>query len=163
MLKRFISVIIAIAIFTLPWSVNQAMAVELTEEVRTVKLNPQGEEVVISLQEAETGKKIFNDTCSQCHVGGRTKTNPNIGLRLDDLEGAYPPRDNIVALVDYFQFPMTYDGEEDISLLHPNTGRSDIFSEMRNLTDSDLEALAGYILIQPKVRGIEWGTGKVYN
>ncbi|TVQ48743.1 MAG: cytochrome c-550 [Gloeocapsa sp. DLM2.Bin57] len=163
MLKRFIWVIIAIAIFTLPGLVNQALAVELTEEVRTVKLNPEGEQVVISLQEAETGKKIFNNTCSQCHLGGRTKTNPNVGLRLEALEGAYPPRDNIIALVDYFQHPMTYDGEEDISLLHPNTDRSDIFSEMRNLTDADLKAVAGYILIQPKVRGVEWGGGKVYN
>ncbi|ELR98584.1 photosystem II cytochrome c-550 [Gloeocapsa sp. PCC 73106] len=163
MLKRLIWVIIAVAFFTVHLPLNQAMAVELNEDVRTVKLNPQGQEMVISLQEAELGKRIFNDTCSQCHLGGRTKTNPNVGLRLEALEGAEPPRDNVVALVDYFKYPMTYDGEEEITLLHPNTERSDIFAEMRNLTDADLKALAGYILIQPKVRGVEWGGGKVYN
>jgi photosystem II cytochrome c550 len=34
---------------------------------------------------------------------------------------------------------------------------------MRNLTDEDLEAVAGHILIQPEIRGILWGGGKVYN
>jgi photosystem II cytochrome c550 len=163
MLKRLIWVIIAIAIFTFQMPFNPAMALELTEEYRTVKLNPEGEEIVLSLQQAEQGKKIFNDTCSQCHLGGRTKTNPNVTLRLENLEGAYPPRDNIETLVEYFKHPMTYDGEEEITLLHPNTERSDIFAEMKNLTDSDLKALAGYVLIQPKVRGESWGKGKVYD
>jgi photosystem II cytochrome c550 len=34
---------------------------------------------------------------------------------------------------------------------------------MRNLTDDDLAAVAGHILIQPALRGILWGGGKVYN
>jgi photosystem II cytochrome c550 len=86
-----------------------------------------------------------------------------VGLGLDDLGGAEPPRDNIVAMVDYLKNPKTYDGEEDISLFHPNTQRSDLYPEMRNLTDEDLKAIAGHILIQPKVRGVMWGGGKVYN
>jgi photosystem II cytochrome c550 len=34
---------------------------------------------------------------------------------------------------------------------------------MRNLTEDDLEAIAAHILIQPNVRGRQWGGGKVYN
>lgn len=163
MLKRFIWVIVALIFFTGQLAVNPANALELNEEVRTVKLNPEGETVVLSLQEVEQGKKIFNDSCSQCHLGGRTKTNPNVTLKLPDLEGAYPPRDNIAALVDYLKYPMTYDGEEEITLFHPNTERSDIFSEMRNLNEDDLAAVSGYILVQPRVRGTSWGYGKVYD
>jgi photosystem II cytochrome c550 len=59
--------------------------------------------------------------------------------------------------------PTSYDGEFDISELHPSIKSADIFPEMRNLTENDLEALAAYILIQPKIRGIQWGGGKVYN
>jgi photosystem II cytochrome c550 len=59
--------------------------------------------------------------------------------------------------------PTSYDGEIDIKELHPNTKRSDIYPEMRNLTEEDLEAIAAHILIQPKVRGRQWGGGKVYN
>lgn len=34
---------------------------------------------------------------------------------------------------------------------------------MRNLNDDDLEAVSGYILIQPGIRGTMWGGGKVYS
>jgi photosystem II cytochrome c550 len=33
---------------------------------------------------------------------------------------------------------------------------------MRNLTEDDLQAIAGYILIQPRVVGVKWGGGKIY-
>lgn len=161
MKKRLIWMIAAVVFFVcqLP---NSAQAIELSEEIRTVKLNPEGEQVVLSLQELEQGKRIFYDSCSQCHLGGRTKTNPNVTLKASDLEGAYPPRDNIVALVDYLKYPMTYDGEEEITLFHPNTERSDIYSEMRNYNEDDLAAVSGYILVQPRVRE-SWGRGKVYD
>ena len=32
-----------------------------------------------------------------------------------------------------------------------------------NIKEEDLEAVAGHILIQPEIRGILWGGGKVYN
>lgn len=64
--------------------------------------------------------------------------------------------------MDYIKNPTTYDGEYEISELHPSIKSADIFTEMRNLTDDDLKAIAGYILVQPKVIGIKWGGGKIY-
>ena len=58
--------------------------------------------------------------------------------------------------------PTTYDGFTEISELHPSIKSADIFAEMRNLTDDDLYAIAGYILIQPKIMGTQWGGGKAY-
>ncbi|MEO0868495.1 MAG: cytochrome c-550, partial [Cyanobacteria bacterium J06642_11] len=35
-----------------------------------------------------------------------------------------------------------------------------IFPKMRSLTDDDLTAISGFILLQPKVMGDMWGAGK---
>lgn len=163
MLKRFILVIVASLFLAFQSFIPSAAALELNEDVRTVKLNEQGEEVVLSINEVEQGKRIFGDTCSQCHVNGRTKTNPNVTLSSRDLSGAVPARDNVLAMVDYLKNPTTYDGEAEIAELHPNTKRSDLYPEMRNFTDEDLQAVSGYILIQPKIRGTKWGGGKAYD
>ena len=164
MLKRFFLLILAILLFTFELSVSSAVALELSEDVRTVNLNDEGQETVITLKEYKLGERIFVDTCSQCHNSGRTKTNPNVSLSSSDLKIAYPPRDNIEEMVSYLKEPYSYDGEVEITLFHPNTTRSDIFAEMRNLSDDDLKAVSGYVLIQPAVRGDEfWGGGKVFN
>ncbi|MBR8827265.1 MAG: cytochrome c-550 [Gomphosphaeria aponina SAG 52.96 = DSM 107014] len=163
MLKRLIWVVVAAVFFAFQLNISSVGALELNEGARTVQLNGGGEEVIVSLQDVKEGQRLFVNACSYCHNGGRTKTNPNVTLGLADLAGAEPPRDNIVAIVDYLKNPKTYDGEDDISLFHPNTTRSDLYSEMRNLTDDDLEALAGYILVQSNVRGITWGKGKELN
>ncbi len=162
MLKRYIWLFMATVFFTFQMFVNGAFAVELDQQTRTVALNEQGETVVLSLKQVEKGKRLFNDTCSQCHVGGVTKTDPNVGLGPEDLAGATPRRDSIAGLVDYMKNPTTYDGFTEISELHPSIKSADIFAEMRNLTDDDLYAIAGYILIQPKIMGTQWGGGKAY-
>jgi photosystem II cytochrome c550 len=163
MLRKLILITVATVFFACQLLVNPVSALELDQESRTVQYNEQGDQVVISIKEAERGKRLFNDVCAQCHLGGVTKTNPNVGLSLEALERAEPPRDNIAGLIDYMKNPTTYDGEIDIKEIHPNTVRSDIYPEMRNLTEDDLEAIAAHILIQPKVRGRQWGGGKVYN
>lgn len=162
-MKRLILLAVAAVFFAFQIAVGSAAAVELTEDVRTVKATEAGDTVVLSLEQVQKGKRLFNDTCTQCHAGGRTKTDPNVGLGTDALAGATPPRDNIAALVDYMNNPTTYDGEVEIYELHPSTRSADIYPEMRNLTDEDLEAIAGHILLQPKVIGKMWGGGKVYN
>lgn len=162
MLKRLISLVV-VTLIALSFYVSSATALELSQDDRTVKASPDGDTAVISLKDAQKGQRLFMDTCVKCHAGGRTKTNPNVGLSLDVLEGAEPPRDSVAALVDYMKNPTTYDGEEEISLLHPNTQRTDLYPQMRNLTDDDLKAIAAHILIQPKIRGVMWGGGKVYN
>ncbi|MEC4893407.1 MAG: photosystem II cytochrome c-550 [Oscillatoria sp. PMC 1051.18] len=163
MLKRFIWVAIATLFFALQLPIGSAAAYELSEEVRTVPLNDKGDTVVLSTKQLDRGRRLFNDSCAKCHAAGRTKTNPNITLAADSLAGAEPPRDNLTTLVDYLIHPTSYDGELDLTELHPNKERSDIWTEMRNLTQEDLKEIAGHILIQPKIQGVKWGGGKVYN
>lgn len=162
-MKRFILLAVATVFFAFQIAVATAAAIELDEDIRTVPLNEQGETTVLSLEQVKQGKRLFNDSCAQCHEGGRTKTNPNVNLSTVTLSGAEPPRDNLAALVDYMKNPTTYDGEYEIYELHPSTRSSDLFPEMRNLTEDDLEAIAGHILLEQKIRGIRWGGGKVYN
>jgi photosystem II cytochrome c550 len=163
MLKKSILVVVAVIFFVFQFNMATASAFEVNKDIRTVKLNEQGDQVTLSLKQVKQGERLFVNNCSVCHKGGATKTNPNVGLGLPALEGAEPSRDNVVAIVDYLKNPTTYDGEKQIPEFHPNTARADLYPGMRNLTDNDLEALAGHILIQPKIRGIMWGGGKVYN
>lgn len=158
--KRFILLAVTTVFFAFQIAVQSVAAVEMSTEIRTVKANEAGDTVVLSLEQVQEGKRLFNNTCSKCHAGGVTKTDFNVGLSPVDLGGATPPRDNIAALVDYMHSPMTYDGETDISEVHPSKKSADIFPEMRNLTDDELKAIAGHILLQPKIVGIQWGGGK---
>ncbi len=162
MLKRLLLTTVAILLFAFQFNVSTANATELNESTRTVKLNNQGDEIVLTLEQVAVGEKLFVDKCTYCHKSGLTKTNPNVGLGLEDLAGALPAKDNIQGIVEYLKNPVTYDGEVKLYQLHPNTTRSDIFPQMRNLTDEEMAAVAGYILIQPELRGESWGGGKVY-
>lgn len=162
MLKKLIGVVVASLLLTFQTLVGSATAVELDEAIRTVPLNAQGDTIVLSLKQVKEGKSLFQYACAQCHAGGITKTNQNVGLEPEALAKATPNRNNIEGLVDYMKNPTTYDGEEEISELHPSTKSADIFTEMRNLTEDDLVAIAGHILLQPKVVGIKWGGGKIY-
>jgi photosystem II cytochrome c550 len=160
MLKRYVLLIAASLFLAFQLWVGAANAAELEASIRTVPLNDQGDTIVLSQAQVAKGKQLFNSTCSQCHVGGITKTNFNVDLSPASLALATPPRTNIEALVDFMQHPTTYDGAESIAEVHPAIESADIFPAMRNLTDDDLVAIAGHILIQPKVLGERWGAGK---
>lgn len=161
MFKKYIWLVVA-AVFLIGnlFLGDNAMAAELDEAIRTIPLNEQGDTVVLSLEQVAQGRRQFNYACATCHVQGITKTNPNVGLEPEALEGAYPNRNNLEALIDYLNNPTTYDGLMEISELHPSTRSTDIFPKMRSLTDDDLTAITGYILLQPKVLGDMWGAGK---
>ncbi|MTJ48412.1 photosystem II cytochrome c-550 [Dolichospermum sp. UHCC 0259] len=162
MFKRLIGVVVATILLTLQMVVGTATAVELDEAIRTVPLNDKGDTVVLSLKQVKEGKRLFNYACAQCHAGGVTKTNQNVGLEPETLAGALPNRNNIEGLVDYMKNPTTYDGATEISEIHPSLKSANIFRVMRNLTEEDLNAIAGHILLQPKVVGTKWGGGKIY-
>ncbi|MEH1970178.1 MULTISPECIES: photosystem II cytochrome c-550 [unclassified Nostoc] len=162
MFRRLIGVVVVTVFLSFQLIVGSATAVELDKATRTVPLNAQGETTVLSLKQVKEGKRLFNYACAQCHAGGVTKTNQNVGLTPDDLALATPNRNNVEGLVDYLKNPTTYDGEEEISEIHPSIKSADIFTAMRNLTDDDLEAIAGHILLQPKIVGTKWGGGKIY-
>lgn len=163
MLKRFLFAAVAALFMAIQFNIGSVNAVELDESIRTVPLNDKGDTKTLTLKQVKQGQQLFVDSCTYCHKSGTTKTNPNVNLGLNSLANAYPPRDNIEGIVDYLKNPTTYDGEQDIYEFHPNTTRSDLYPAMRNMTDEDLEAIAGHILIQPEIRGILWGGGKVYN
>ncbi|MCU0527272.1 MAG: photosystem II cytochrome c-550 [Elainella sp. Prado103] len=152
-----VTVFLAFQAFT-----GTAIAAELDESIRTVALNEKGDTITLSLEQVSEGKRLFNYACGQCHVGGITKTDPNVGLDPQTLALATPRRDNLEALVEYMHDPLTYDGAESIAELHPSTQSTDIFPKMRNLTEDDLVAIGGHILLQPKVVGSKWGGGKIY-
>jgi photosystem II cytochrome c550 len=162
MLRKLIGIFAATVLITFQFVVGSAFAVELDAATRTVPLNESGDNVVLSLKQVKEGKRLFNYACAQCHAGGVTKTNQNVGLDPETLSLATPNRNNLEGLVDYMKNPTTYDGEEEIAELHPSMKSADIFTEMRNLTDDDLEAIAGHILLQPKIIGEKWGGGKIY-
>lgn len=143
-------------------NVTPVQALELDEDTRTVTLDAKGNNVVITPEQVKRGKRLFNNACGTCHVGGLTKTNPNVGLDTESLSLATPARDNVTSLVGYFKDPMTYDGLDSISEVHPSIKSADIFPKMRSLTDEDLFAIAGHILLQPKVVNEKWGGGKIY-
>jgi photosystem II cytochrome c550 len=154
-----------ISLLTTFFFINQSIpvhALELDEDTRTVALDTKGNSVILTPEQVKRGKRLFNNACGTCHVGGLTKTNPNIGLDTESLSLATPPKDNITNLVSYMKDPTTYDGLDSISELHPSIKSADIFPKMRSLTDEDLFAISGHILLQPKVVNEKWGGGKIY-
>lgn len=139
-----------------------ALAIELDEATRTVALDASGNGVVLTPEQVKRGKRLFNASCGSCHTGGITKTNPNIGLDPEGLGLATPNRNSIAGLVDYMKNPTTYDGLESIAEVHPSIASADIFPKMRSLSEEDLFAIAGHIMVQPQIVSEKWGGGKIY-
>lgn len=158
--KNFFLLFICIALVLVPF--YSVRSLELDESTRTVQLKQDGQIVTLTADQVKRGKRLFNNTCAQCHNGGITKTNPNIGLDPDSLSLATPSRNNLISLIAYMKDPTSYDGESSIAELHPSIKSAEIFPKMRNLTDEDLFAIAGHILIQPKIASEKWGGGKIY-
>jgi photosystem II cytochrome c550 len=162
MLKKFVRSFLIFFISCISFYAVDSLAIELDEATRTVTVDNTGKTVVLTPEQVKRGKRLFNASCGICHVGGVTKTNPNVGLEPEALSLATPSRDNIAGLVDYMKNPTTYDGLESIAEIHPSIKSADIFPKMRSLSEDDLEAIAGHILLQPKVVAEKWGGGKIY-
>jgi len=158
--KRFILVAIAAILCVFQFQIAGASALELNTQTLTIPLNNAGEQVVLDSQAVTNGQRIFNGSCTKCHLQGKTKTNNNVSLGVSDLAKAEPPRDTVLALVDYLQHPTSYDGEDNYEELHPNTSRPDLFPELRSLTEDDVFDVAAYLLIAPKLDQ-RWG-GTIY-
>jgi photosystem II cytochrome c550 len=162
MFKKYsqFSSVIFVCLFSI--FVTSASAIDLDEATRTVVKDSSGTTVVLNPEQVKRGKRLFNATCGACHVGGITKTNPNVGLDPEALSLATPRRDNIDALVDYLKNPTSYDGLESIAEVHPSIKSADLYPRMRSVTDDDLYAISGHILLQPKILTEKWGGGKIY-
>jgi len=137
-------------------------AIDLDEATRTVVTDSSGQTTLLTPEQVKRGKRLFNSTCGACHVGGISKTNPNVGLDPEALSLATPRRDNISALVDFMKNPTSYDGLESIAEVHPSIKSADIYPRMRSLTDEDLYSIAGHIMLSPKILTEKWGGGKIY-
>ena len=162
MLKKYSQILSVLFVCIFSTFVTTASAIDLDEATRTVVQDSAGKTVVLSPEQVKRGKRLFNATCGACHVGGITKTNPNVGLDPEALSLSTPRRDNIDALIDYMKNPTSYDGLESIAEVHPSIKSADIYPRMRSVTDDDLYAMAGHILLQPKIVTEKWGGGKIY-
>lgn len=160
--KSLIKIFLFVLSFVVIHNTYLVNALELDEDTRTVPLDSTGKNVVLTAEQIKRGKRLFTNACAICHVGGLTKTNPNVGLDTESLSLATPARDNIASLIEYLKNPMTYDGLDSIAEYHPSIRSADIFPKMRSLTDEDLFSIAGHILLQPKIINEKWGGGKIY-
>jgi photosystem II cytochrome c550 len=162
MFKKYSQILSILFVCIFSIFVTTASAIDLDEATRTVVKDSSGKTVVLSPEQVKRGKRLFNATCGACHVGGMTKTNPNVGLDPEGLSLATPRRDNIDALVDYLKNPTSYDGVDSIAEVHPSIKSADLYPRMRSVTDEDLYAISGHILLQPKIITEKWGGGKIY-
>jgi len=162
MFKKYSQLLSLLFVGIFSMFVTTASAIDLDEATRTIVADGSGKTIVLTLEQVKRGKRLFNTTCGACHVGGISKTNPNIGLDIEALSLATPRRDNVAALVDYINNPTTYDGLESIAETHPSIKSADIYPRMRSLTDEDLTAISGHILLQSKILNEKWGGGKIY-
>jgi len=89
-----------------------ARYLKATEPV-PLEIDQQGRTRLFSPDNLSDGKRLFEDSCKNCHVGGATLPDPLTSLSLADLKGANPARDNINSLVAFLRKPMTYDGSEE--------------------------------------------------
>jgi photosystem II cytochrome c550 len=110
---------------------------QATEPV-SLPLNSQGKFQSFTAADLSVGKRIFEDSCKNCHVGGATLPNPMVSLALEDLKGATPPRNTIEGLVAYQREPLTYDGQDF------GFGCRDVPESWR--PDEELKKLAAFIL-----------------
>ncbi|WP_404789671.1 photosystem II cytochrome PsbV2 [Altericista sp. CCNU0014] len=104
----------------------------------SLPLNQEGESRSFTADDLSVGKRLFEENCKSCHVGGATLPNPLVSLSLEDLKGATPPRNTIGALVAFQREPLTYDGQDF------GFGCREV-SE-RWLTAGELENLAAFVL-----------------
>lgn len=120
--RRFWGVAIALATVFLVLGTPAAQADSLeayvlryldVKEPVPLAIDAQGETRPFSAADLSAGKRLFEDSCKNCHVGGATLPDPLVSLSLEALRGATPPRDNINSLVSYLRQPMSYDGTEE--------------------------------------------------
>ena len=115
MLKKYFKLCSVILFCVFNLFITTASAIDLDEATRTVTVDSAGNTAVLTPEQVKRGKRLFNATCGACHLGGITKTNPNVGLYTEALSLATPTRNTVEGLVDYMKNPTTFDGLESIA------------------------------------------------
>ena len=85
----------------------------LPDQSAPLPLDSQGNTRDFTYDALLAGKGLFEQNCLSCHVGGSTLASPTVSLSLANLQGATPPRDTILALVNYMRHPLAYDGSDE--------------------------------------------------
>ena len=74
-------------------------------------LDGSGTLASFTAKDLSQGKTLFENNCKNCHLAGNNVPGgPN--LALNTLKGATPPRDNIMALVQFSRKPVNYKGDK---------------------------------------------------
>jgi len=157
--KIFVPTLVSIIFISI--ASTHSWSKEVDSSIWTAPLN-DNTKATFTLDQLKKGKRLFNNSCSVCHAGGITKTNPNVSLDSESLMRATPSRNSVESLINYMKDPTTFDGTKSIAEFHPSVKSADIFPKMRSLTEEDLYAIAGHILIQPEIVSEKWGGGKIY-
>ncbi|MDY7021514.1 MAG: photosystem II cytochrome PsbV2 [Cyanobacteriota bacterium] len=84
----------------------------LASEPVDLPADNQGQTQQFTPEDLTTGKTLFEASCLNCHAGGVTIPYPAVSLSLEDLKAATPARDNIKELVNYFRYPISFDGSD---------------------------------------------------
>ncbi|NJN92151.1 MAG: photosystem II cytochrome PsbV2 [Leptolyngbyaceae cyanobacterium RM2_2_4] len=113
-----ILLIVSVSLFTCSLPAQAASpdpyVVRYLDAVEPVPLDlGEGETKLFSAKNLSEGKRLFEENCKNCHVGGATLPDPLVSLSIEALRGATPPRDSINSLVAFLRQPMTYDGTEE--------------------------------------------------
>lgn len=154
--KKLTLWLVAVLLISLSYGLTPALAAPSAADealdlaARTV-LYTDTESKTYTTQELNQGRKLFNQACGQCHIAGTSYTNPDVTLSREDLANATPRRDNVLAIVDYMHYPLTYDGEDSLAEYHPNVELKSIYPKMRNLDDEKLQLIAAHTLQQANV------------
>ncbi len=108
--------------------------------------------LTVEPSQLEHGKALFQEACINCHVGGVTLPDPSVSLSLEDLQGAEPPRNTVLALMEFQRDPLNYDSTA------PSFGCRRVTPAW--LKDDDLQDLAAFILRAAEVAP-GWGTAQL--
>merc|ERR1711988_80628 len=141
-------------------SARSRVSAEVSDIV--IPVNDSGKTTTLDKEQLVRGKRLFNQACAQCHVGGSTRTNQNVTLALEELNNAIPARNTVESLINYMKQPTTYDGVTDVSDVHPSIKAADLWPKMRSMKDSDLFDIGACILYQTQNIPEKWGGGKQY-
>lgn len=117
---RYLLILLIVSVGLITWSLPTQAATLDPYVVRYLKVSEpialdldEGQTKLFSAENLSQGKRLFEENCKNCHVGGATLPDPLVSLSTEALRGAMPPRDNINSLVTFLRQPMTYDGTEE--------------------------------------------------
>merc|ERR1719401_1320899 len=52
-----------------------------------IPIDGKGKQATLTKEQLIRGRRLFGASCANCHIGGSTRTNQNVGLSLEELGG----------------------------------------------------------------------------